>query len=174
MDCIKMALGEPDSSGRRRPEPIAGSEFTIEVDTVIAAIGQTIDASGIPQDGQMEFNRRGYITVNEETMETSLEGVFAGGDCTSGPATAVEAIAAGRRTATSINQYLNGQPIIATEKPYNCTKGELDEIDTSDYADVERIPRTKMPALAPEERKKSFDEIDLGFVDEMAKAEAKR
>jgi formate dehydrogenase major subunit len=174
IDCIKMALGEPDSSGRRRPEPIAGSEFTMGVDTVIAAIGQTIDASGVPQDGHVEFNRRGYITVNEETMETSLEGVFAGGDCTSGPATAVEAIAAGRRAATSVNQYLNGQPIIATEKPYNCTKGELDEIDVSDYADVERIPRTKMPALAPEERKKSFDEIDLGFVDEMAKAEAKR
>ena len=174
MECIRMVLGEPDSSGRRRPEPVAGSEFTMEVDAVIAAIGQTIDASGIPQDGQMEFNRRGYVTVNEETMETSLEGVFAGGDCISGPATAVEAIGAGRRAANSVNQYLNGQPVTAMEKPYNCTKGELDEIDVSDYADVARIPRTKMPALVPEERKRSFDEIESGFIDEVAKAEAER
>jgi len=174
MECIRMVLGEPDSSGRRRPEPIAGSEFTMEVDTVIAAIGQTLDASGIPQDGQMELNRRGYIGVNEETMGTSLEGVFAGGDCVSGPATAVEAIAGGRRAAISVNQYLSGQPIAPVEKPYNCTKGELDEIDTSEYADVVRIPRTKMPTLAPRKRKKSFSQVEFGFTEEMAKAEAER
>ncbi len=174
IECIKMALGEPDSSGRRRPEPIAGSEFTIEVDTVISAIGQTIDTSGLPQDGQMEFNRRGYISTNEETMETSVEGVFAGGDCTSGPATVVEAIATGRRAAISINQYLNGQQIAPPEKPYNCTKGELDDIDTEEYADVQRIPRTEMPALDPEVRKENFTEIELGFTEEMAKVEAGR
>ncbi len=174
MKCIKMALGEPDSSGRRRPEPIAGSEFTMKVDTVIAAIGQTLDAFGIPQDGQIELNRRGYIKVDEETMETSLEGVFAGGDCISGPATAVEAIADGRRVATSINQYLNGQPITLVERAYNCTKGELDEIDVSEYADVARVPRTRILTLAPEVRKRSFNEIELGFTEEMAKAETER
>ena len=174
MECIKMALGEPDSSGRRRPEPIAGSEFTMKVDTVIVAIGQTLDAFGIPQDGQIELNRRGYIKVDEETMETSLEGVFAGGDCISGPATVVEAIADGRRVATSINQYLNGQPITLVERAYNCTKGELDEIDVSEYADVARTPRTRILTLAPEVRKRSFNEIELGFTEEMAKAEAER
>jgi len=174
MECIKMVLGEPDSSGRRRPEPVAGSEFTMEVDTVIAAIGQTLDASGIPQDGQIELNRRRYISVNEETMETSLAGVLAGGDCTSGPATVVEAVAAGRRAAISANQYLNGQQITPFEKPYNCTKGELDEIDASEYADVVRIPRTKMPTLTPEVRKRNFSEIEFGFTEEMAKAEAER
>lgn len=174
IECIRMILGEPDSSGRRRPEPIAGSEFSMEVDTVIAAIGQTIDASGITQDGQMELNRRGYIRVNEETMETSLKGVFAGGDCISGPATAVEAMAAGRRAAISVNQYLNGQLIIPIERPYNCTKGDLDEINANEYSDVAHIPRTKMPTLAPEERTGSFNEIEFGFTEEMAKAEAER
>jgi formate dehydrogenase major subunit len=174
IECIKMALGEPDSSGRRRPEPIAGSEFTIEVDTVVVAIGQTIDASGLDQDGPVKLNRRGYISVNEETMETSLEGVFSGGDCTSGPATVVEAVAAGRKAAISINQYLSGQQIAPAEKPYNCTKGELDEIDTTDYADVQRIPRGEMPSLEPEVRKWNFSEIELGFTEEMAKTEAGR
>ncbi len=173
MECIRMALGEPDSSGRRRPEPIAGSEFTMDVDTAIAAIGQTMDASGV-QDGQVELSRRGYINVNEETMETSTEGVFAGGDCTSGPATAVEAIAAGRRAAVSINQYLSGQPILPPGKPYNCNKGELDEIDIEDYADVQRVPRGEMPALDLETRKGNFAEIELGFTEEMARSESER
>jgi len=174
MECIKMALGEPDSSGRRRPEPIAGSEFAMEVDTVIAAIGQRLDGSRLEQDGQVKFNRRGYVSINQETMETSLEGVFAGGDCSSGPATVVEAVAAGRRAALSINQYLRNEPVVPQAKPYNCTKGELDEIDTEDYADVQRIPRTEMPALDPETRKQNFAEIETGFTEEMAKTEAER
>jgi formate dehydrogenase major subunit len=173
MECIKMALGEPDSSGRRRPEPIAGSEFTMDVDTVIAAIGQTMEASGC-KDGQIELNRRGYISVNEETMETSMEGVFSGGDCTSGPATVVEAVAAGKRAATSIIQYLNGQPILPPRKPYNCSKGELQDIDIEDYADVQRVPRGEMPVLDLETGKGNFAEIELGFTENIARRESER
>ena len=174
MECIRMALGEPDSSGRRRPEPIAGSEFTVKVANIIAAIGQTLNTANFDPDSQVELTKRGYISINEETMETSVAGVFAGGDCTSGPATAVEAISAGRRAATSVNQYLNGQPVAPEIKPYNCRKGELDEIDITDYEDVERIPKTKMPVLEPEERKKTFAEIELGLAEETAKKEAER
>jgi len=173
MECIKMALGEPDSSGRRRPEPIAGSEFTVDVDTVIAAIGQTMEASGF-KDGQIKFNRWGYVSVNEETMETSLEGVFAGGDCTSGPATVVEAVAAGQRAAISIIQYLNGQPILPPRKPYNCSKGELQDIDIEDYADVQRVPRGEMPVLDLKTGKGNFAEIELGFTEDMARSESER
>ncbi len=173
MECIRMVLGEPDSSGRRRPEPVAGSEFTMKVNTVIAAIGQTLDPSGFDQDSGIKLNRKGYINT-KETMETSVEGVFAGGDCTSGPATVIEAVAAGRRVAVSINQYLNSQPIVPETKPYNCSKGELDEIDITDYQQVERIPRTEMPVLDPEDRKGNFAEIELGFTEEMAKREAER
>ena len=173
MECIKMALGEPDSSGRRRPELIAGSEFTMDVDTVIAAIGQTMETSGF-QDEQIKFNRWGYISVNEETMETSLDGVFAGGDCTAGPATVVEAVAAGRRAAISIIQYLNGQPILPPRKPYNCSKGELQDIDIEDYADVQRVPRGEMPVLDLETGKGNFAEIELGFTEDMARRESER
>ena len=174
MECIKMALGEPDSSGRRKPKPIENSEFTINVNTVIAAIGQTIDTSGFPKDGELELNHRGYVITDEETMQTSLAGVFSAGDCVSGPATAIQAVAAGRRAALSINQYVSRQPVTYIEKPFNCTKGELDEIDISDYKDVVHIPRTKMPALSPKTRKSNFDEIELGFTKEMAGKEAER
>ena len=173
MGCIEMALGEPDSSGRRRPEPIAGSEFAMDVDTVIGAIGQTMEASGV-QDGQIKFNRRGYVTVNEETQETSLEGLFAGGDCTSGPATVVEAVAAGKRAATSIIQYLNDQPISPPRKPYNCSKGELQDIDVEDYADVQRVPRGEMPGLDLQARQGNFAETELGFIEDMARSESER
>jgi formate dehydrogenase major subunit len=173
VQCVKMALGEPDSSGRRTPKPIAGSEFTMDVDTVIAAIGQTIEASGI-KDRQIVFNPRGYVSVNEETMETSLKGVFAGGDCTSGPATVVEAIAAGKRAANSIIQYLNGEPISPPKKTYNCSKGELKDIDVEDYAHVPRAERGQMPALDLKARKGNFAEIELGFTEDMAKRESER
>jgi formate dehydrogenase major subunit len=173
MEYIKMALGEADSSGRRRPEPIAGSECTMDVDTVIAAIGQTMEASGM-KDGQIELNHWGYISVNEETMETSLKGVFAGGDCTSGPATVIEAIAAGKRAAISIIQYLNGQPILSPKKPYNCSKGELPDIDIEDYADAQRIPRGEMPVFDLEAGKGNFVEIELGFTEDMARKESER
>jgi formate dehydrogenase major subunit len=162
MECIRMVLGEPDSSGRRRPEPVAGSEFTMKVDTVITAIGQTLDTSSFDKNSGTELDRKGYINT-KETMATTVEGVFAGGDYTSGPATVIEAVAAGRRAATFINQYLNGQPIVPETKAYSCSKGELDEIDITDYQQVARIPRTEMPILDPEARKGNFAEIGLGF-----------
>ena len=174
LECIKMVLGEPDSSGRRRPEPVAGSEFAMGVDTVIAAIGQRLESSNLDHDSQVEFDKRGYIGVNEETMQTSVEGVFSGGDCTSGPATVVEAIAAGRKAADSINQYLNGQPVTPEAKPYNCSKGDLEDIDLSEYEQVERIPTAQMPTLDPEERKQDFAEIELGLTEEMAGREVER
>ena len=174
LECIRRALGPPDSSGRRRPEPIAGSEFTMNVDTVIAAIGQTLDSSGLAQDNTFKLDRRGYIGVKETTMETTLDGVFAGGDCTSGPATVIEAIAAGRRAAISINQFINGEKVAPSQKPYVCTKGELAEIDPKDYEFKPRIPRGKVVPLHPEIRKTRFDEIEPGFTEEMARAETER
>jgi formate dehydrogenase major subunit len=174
LECIRMALGAPDSSGRRRPEPVAGSEFTMNVDTVIAAIGQTLDTAGFAKDGTVKLDRRGYIDVKKETMAATLDGVFAGGDCTSGPATVVEAIAAGRRAAVSINHYLNGEKVTPLQKPYVCTKGELDEIDPKDYDSKRRIPRGRVAALHPEIRRINFDEIETGFTEKMARAETER
>jgi len=99
-----MELGEPDESGRRRPIPIENSEFTIQLDTLILAIGESPDTSFLPKG--IEVTRQKTITVNPITLETSLPGIFAGGDVVSGPATVMEAIVAGRKAASSIDEYL--------------------------------------------------------------------
>jgi len=174
MECIRMVLGEPDSSGRCRPEPVAGSEFMLDADNVIIAVGQRVNTDSFNTDSPLALTKRGCVDINSETMTTSIEGVFAGGDCASGPATAVEAIGAGHRAAHAISRYLNGQPVLPETKPYNCSRGELDDIDVSDYEKEERIPRAEMPALEPEERKQSFVEIELGLSEEIALKEAGR
>ncbi len=173
LTCQRMRLGEPDASGRARPEPIPDSEFEMPVETVIAAIGQYLDRSCL-DEMPLQLTKRGYIEVDDKTMETNSEGVFAGGDCVSGPATAVEAIACGRRAAHSINQYLAGKKPSGEEEVFHIKKGELDEIDPREYAHVETIPRGKMRHLALEERKMSFAETQLGFTEDMVKRESER
>jgi glutamate synthase (NADPH/NADH) small chain len=111
MECIKMELGEPDDSGRRRPVPIEGSEFTMELDTVIVAIGNKPNPL-IPQTmPELKTTKWGTIVVDEETMVTSVPGVYAGGDIVSGAATVILAMGQGRIAATAINQYLAEKPM---------------------------------------------------------------
>jgi len=107
LECTRMKLGELDESGRRRPIPIAGSEFMMQFDAVILAIGELPDVSFLPQE--IEVARGNTVKVNPLTLETSMPGVFAGGDVVSGPATVIEAIAASKRAASSINRYLRGK-----------------------------------------------------------------
>ena len=104
IECVRMELGEPDETGRRKPIPVEGSEFKREADMVILAIGETTDIGFLSKE--IELNENGTVWVNPVTMETSLKGVFAGGDVVSGPATVIEAIAAGKRAAESIKKYL--------------------------------------------------------------------
>ena len=103
IECVRMELGEPDESGRRKAVPIAGSEFKRETDMVILAIGETPDVEFLPKETLL--NEDGTVAVDPVTMETSLKGVFAGGDAVTGPATVIEAIVAGKRAAESIDQY---------------------------------------------------------------------
>jgi len=104
VECVRMQLGEPDESGRRKPIPIEGSEFTQETDMVILAIGEAPDLEFLPKE--VELSEDGTVWVNPITMETSLQGVFAGGDAVTGPATVIEAIRAGKCAAESIENYL--------------------------------------------------------------------
>jgi heterodisulfide reductase subunit A len=104
VECVRMQLGELDASGRRKPIPIEGSEFTQEINMVILAIGETPDLEFLPKE--VELSEDGTVWVNPITMETSLQGVFAGGDAVTGPATVIEAIRAGKRAAESIENYL--------------------------------------------------------------------
>jgi glutamate synthase (NADPH/NADH) small chain len=109
MECLHMELGEPDESGRRRPIPIKGSEFEMEVDQVIMAIGTRANPllpSSLPG---MDLNKRGYIEIDPETGQTSIPEVFAGGDIVTGSATVIEAMGAGKRSARAIHRLLTGQ-----------------------------------------------------------------
>ena len=178
--CNRMRLGAPDESGRRRPETIPGSEFTLPVDTVIAAIGQSPDISCLDShqassDGsRVEVGRGDIIVADPESLQTSIKGVFAGGDAVTGPARAVDAMAAGKKAALSIDRYLKGDPLADSLKPFNWSKGKLDEIDVSEFADVERRPRREMPRLRPSERRDGFQEMELGYTQDMAQKEAER
>jgi glutamate synthase (NADPH/NADH) small chain len=102
----KMELGEPDSSGRRRPDPIEGSEYVLDIDMSVIAIGNGSNPIIQKTTADLEFNKWGNIIVNEETMETSKKGVFAGGDIVTGGATVILAMGAGRKAANAINEYL--------------------------------------------------------------------
>ena len=104
LELVKMKLGEQDETGRRTPVPVEDSEFSLELDTVIVAIGETAETTFLPKD--VEVDKAGRIIVNPFTMETSLPNVFAGGDTVTGPATIMEAILAGKKAAYSINRYL--------------------------------------------------------------------
>lgn len=173
IECIKMALGEPDASGRPRPIPIPGSEFVLPVDTVIAAIGQRPDLSFLAKEAGLIKVERGNIKVDPDTLITDMKGVFAGGDCVTGPASAVEAIAAGKRAALSINRYLKGERLV-DKKPFNISKGKLEELKMEEFAYVERRHRVEMPKLRPEERRYNFKEVELGYTEDMARREAQR
>ena len=107
MECIKMELGEPDASGRRRPIPIKGSEFMIDVDAVIMALGTNANPLLPKSTPGLELNKWGYIRADEETGTTSLKGVYAGGDIVTGGATVILAMGAGRRAARAMEKYLS-------------------------------------------------------------------
>jgi glutamate synthase (NADPH/NADH) small chain len=108
VECLQCELGEPDDSGRRRPIPIEGSNFTVPADTVVLALGYWPDETIGKTTPDLETHDWGLITVNPETMETSREGVFAGGDAVTGPDLVVTAMVAGRTAAKTIDEYLNG------------------------------------------------------------------
>jgi len=167
--CTRMELGEPDASGRRRPIPIPGSEFDTKVDVVIPAIGQAPDLSPLANSG-INTTKRGTIEVDPVTLETSRKGVFAGGDCQTGPAIAVEAVAAGARAAESIIRYLNHQDLKLGRLPTQRQPSDVTFVPL----DIAREPRQDMPTLPVKERTSGFKEIELGFSEEVATKEASR
>ncbi len=164
LECIRMELGALDASGRRRPEPIKGSEFTTSFDTIIAAIGQRPE---IPIQFNLDIGRGNTIQVDPDTLATEKEGVFAGGDAVSGPASVIEAIAAGRQAAISIDKYLGGSGAIdETLAPPEEAVAPLEE--------TEEKRRPEMPTLPPEQRLSNFSQVELGYSEQMAIEEAKR
>jgi glutamate synthase (NADPH) small chain len=109
MKCLKMELGEPDASGRRSPKPIKGSEYVIDVDTVVVAVGTVANPIVPATTKGLEVNKWGYIVAKDESGLTSREGIYAGGDIVTGAATVILAMGAGRKAANAIHEYLSGK-----------------------------------------------------------------
>jgi formate dehydrogenase major subunit len=173
LTCLRMELGQPDKSGRARPVPVPGSEFTLEADTVIAAIGQSVETGSI---GEESLALTGWgIATDPVTLTTNIEGVFAGGDAVTGADLAIRAVAAGKLASVSIDQYLNGRPIQGDPEMVTVLMTKMDEKELAEFfRQIEKTPRTPMPELPVEERIKSFDEVEQGFSDAMAIGESRR
>lgn len=170
--CLKMELGEPDASGRRRPVPIPGSEFDLQVDYVLAAIGQKTDVNfsedmnKAVKKGELKLNRWGDIDADPETLQTGVPNVFAAGDGVTGPATLIQAIGQARIAAHSCNQFLNGEDV--TPMPYEFLS-KRDNFKTQVKEDYDgkfsKQEREEMPTLDPKDRK-NFKEVELGYESE--------
>ena len=166
IECVRTKLGELDASGRRRPEPVSGSEFTIEADTVISAVGQVPE---LPADFSLAIAQGDVIRIDADTLATSKAGIFAGGDAVTGPASIIEAIAAGRRAASSIDRYLGGKGEIDVALAPPEAKPVQTELQGFPVGD-----RAEMPSMPIDERLKDFSSVELGFDEEQAIKEAKR
>ena len=170
--CTKMELGEPDASGRRRPIPVEGSDFTIDIDYALAAIGQKTDVNFIDdinafaKAGQLVINKWGDIDARKETLQTGIPSVFAAGDGVTGPATIIEAIAQAKTASHSAHQFLMGLPLEPAKKPFTSRKDNFKKQVKEDYADNFAIQsRHEMPTLSPDKRN-NFDEVELGYENE--------
>ncbi len=175
LEYLKMELGEPDASGRRRPVPIEGSEALFETDTVITAIGQRPDVTfkeGAKRLEKLELTRWNTIDNDPETLQSSIPYIFTGGDSATGPSLVVEAIGGGRRAARSIHQYLAGEEVTST--PGSLRKKHIQESLFESVDGIVKTPRAEMPELSVEERIKSFVEADLVLSEEDAIAESDR
>ena len=166
MECIKMELGEPDATGRRRPVPIKGSQFKIEVDNIIVAIGQKIDAQLVPHD--FSLSDQMLVSVDPVTFETSVKGVFAGGDVVTGPRDIITAIAAGKEAAISIDRYLRSLDIGAG-RPV-----QRERVKNISHKGATSSERVAMPAHTHAQKARNIEEIEIGYDEKMAVEEASR
>ncbi len=175
--CIKMELGEPDASGRRRPVPIQGSEYEYPCDFVFSAIGQDTDPEPIkaePENIRPEISRRGTVVVNKDTMETNIPGVFAGGDLITGPAVVIDAIAHGRSAAEAIDSYLRTGKVEKPRKIFTSRRDLFGPIPERVYEDVARTKRHHQPELEMQKRRTTFEEVELGLPEDDMTDEACR
>ena len=166
--CVKMRLTEPDDSGRRKPEPIPGSEFTLKVDAVITALGQESDWCCLTPECACTVTEWGTMKVDPLTLQSEDSDIFAGGDAARGPKTVIEAIADGRQAAISIDRYLSGQNLrLGRDR-------ELKAIKEPQKGKYDKTVRAQMLYLDPKKRVKNFNEVQKGLTKGVVVQEAKR
>ena len=172
MECLKVKLGKLDASGRRRPVPVDGSEFIVEADTIISAISQEPDLDFLGKDHELNLTKWNTFEVNEDTLATSMTGVFAGGDVVTGPNTVIDAVSAGKIAAEMIDKYIQGKKITRNYKlsrpsmyvkPIELTEQEIKEAQ-----------KPEIPSMDASKRINNFNEVNLNITNKMAIKEARR
>jgi len=171
IQCIRNKLGEMDSSGRRKPVPIPGTEFTIRLDTLIVAIGERPDSDCLSSMG-LDVGKSGRLHVDPETLCTNRPGVFAGGDLVTGPNTVVDAIAAGEKAATVIDRYLRGEEL--RQRPETKLPRFFIEPAEVSGEELDEAARAEPATLDAESRRKNFAEVEMTLSVEQATREARR
>ncbi len=171
---IKMELGEPDRSGRRKVTPIENSEYEVACNCVIGAIGQSTDVSFLFNDSPVKLNQWGDIEINGKTMQTSDPKVFSAGDCVTGPATVVQAVGAGRVAAECIDEFVLTGKVTDLTKDYSCSRGTLEDLPKFEFEIKPKLSRAKMNAISLKAREKNFDEVETGLKQQQAIDEAAR
>jgi formate dehydrogenase (NADP+) beta subunit len=176
VECIRMELGEPDASGRRRPVPIPNSEFIIETDILIPAIGQVVDFGFLEGAADVQLTKWKTVQVNQETFEASKKGLFSAGDCETGPDVLVRACGNGKRTAWKMDLFLRGQEVVPRlEEKFQQLFSNMKVYQKDENLGApggDKRPDLRM--LDPEVRKWTFDEVEEGYKVSEAMKEASR
>ncbi|MFH0988660.1 MAG: molybdopterin-dependent oxidoreductase [bacterium] len=172
LECIKMELGEPDASGRRRPVPMKDSEHILTCDWVISAIGQEANLDGV--DEKIKVTKWKTIDAKSGTFNTTRPGVFAGGDVVTGPADAIDAIAAGRKAALAIDKYIQTGVIEPLTGRFESKRDNFHKLTAQDIPPVEQIERHHPEEIPVIERILGFSEVEKAYDDDTAKIEALR
>lgn len=171
VELVRMELGEPDTSGRRRPIPVEGSEFIMELDSLIPAISQDPDLSLIPEEHVIRISKEKTIIVDGETFMTDKEGVFACGDAVTGPSDVTTVMASAKIAADSIHKYLRGEEVKREYEPVSPSV-VVEPIKMEE--EMVGVSRVEMPKIMLEQRRDSFQEVEIGYSEDMAIEEAKR
>jgi NADPH-dependent glutamate synthase beta subunit-like oxidoreductase/ferredoxin len=172
LKCLRAKLITIEGQDRKFPKAIAGSEFLMEADAVISAIGQQVDAACMESITGLDWTRRKTIHVEMATMETGMQGIFCAGDAVTGPATVIEAIGGGKRAAESIHRYLSGMPQ-PKMPPVPIRRGRIDWLEVPASAKM-TLKRPDMPLLNIDRRRTTFQQVELGYTENMVREEARR
>jgi NADPH-dependent glutamate synthase beta subunit-like oxidoreductase len=170
--CIRAEMVSQEGSDRKYPVPVEGSDYLIETDAVISAIGQQVDQDCLASLPGLKWTRRNTLDAGKISMETAIPGVFAAGDAVTGPATVIEAIGGGKRAADAIDRYLSGipQPLMP---PVPVRRGRIDWLEVPAGTKMV-LRRPHMPLLGIDRRRTTFQQVELGYSENMVREEARR
>jgi len=178
LELIRMELGEPDKRGKRNPVEIPGSNMHLQVDTVVYSMGKMATKDGFTGgslEESLELTPAGNINANPRTFLTNLDGIYAAGDTTSGPRSVIQAVVGGRRAAENIHAQIMDVEREAGESRFNFSRGKtLESVDLQTFAGISSKPREKMVQRDPQKAARDYDEVKLGFDEEIARREAAR